>query len=98
MDMNSSSCISGVNSEMCKASFDSIPAKFRHLFASSLFLGQFPSQWTCAYVTLIPKSGNKSNPENWRPISQTNIFAKILYKIVHKQILSYFLENNILSD
>ena len=48
-------------------------------------------------MTLIPKCGDKSLPGNWRPISQTIIFAKILEKIVHKQMLEYFLLNNILS-
>ena len=53
--------------------------------------------WTSAYFTLIPKSGDKSNPGNWRPILQTNIFAKIWEKIVHCQLLSYFQEYKILS-
>ena len=70
--------------KICKTALDAVPNKFRHLFATSLFSGQFPTQWTCAYVTLLPKPGKKSNPGNWRPISQTNIFAKILEKIVHK--------------
>ena len=95
MDMNTSSCIEGVNMKMGKVALDSVPNKFRHLFANSLFQGKFPSQWTNAYVTLIPKAGNKTSQGNWRPISQTIIFAKI---IVHKQLLSYFLENNILSE
>ena len=55
MDTNTSSCIPGVNIQICKTAFDSIPSKFRHLFASSLFIGKFPKAWTCAYVTLIPK-------------------------------------------
>ena len=49
-------------------------------------------------MTLIPKDGDKTEPANWRPISQTIIFAKILEKIVHKQLLMYFEENKILSD
>ena len=51
-----------------------------------------------ATVTLLPKDGDKTNPRNWRPISQTILFAKILEKIVHKQLLSYFLENKILCN
>ena len=97
MDVNSSSRINGINMKMCKEAMDAIPTKFRHLFASSLFCGQFPMAWTCSYVTLLPKPGDKAQPGNWRPISQTNIFAKIIEKIVHKQLLSYFLNNNILS-
>ena len=49
-----------------------------------------------SYVTLLPKCGDISSVGNWRPISQTIIFAKILEKVVHKQ-LSYFQEHNVLS-
>ena len=88
MELNTSSCMNGINMKVCKEAMDAIPAKFRHLFACSLFQGEFPVSWTCSYVTLIPKMGSKSHPGNWRPISQTNIFAKILEKIVHRQLLS----------
>ena len=99
MDMNTSSCIPGINMKMCKAAMDAVPNRFRHLFANSLFLGQFPSQWTNAYVTLLPKTGNKTSPGKWRPISKISIiFAKIIEKIVHKQLLNYFVENNILTE
>ena len=97
MDVNSASCINGVNMKICKAALDAVPNIFRHLFATSLCYSTFPTEWTCAYVTLIPKNGDKTNPGNWRPISQTNIFAKILEKIVHRQMLAYLQENNLLS-
>ena len=84
--------------KICKTALDAVPNKLRHLFVTSLFSGEFPTQWTCAYDTLLPKPGIKTNSGNWRPISQTNIFAKILEKIVHNQVLSYFLNNNVLSD
>ena len=68
MDVKSSSCITGVNAKICKATVDSIPNQFRHLFASSLFMSKFPLEWPCAYVTLLPKTGDKSNLGNWRTI------------------------------
>ena len=80
MDLTSSSCIPGVNIKMCKASLEAVPDRFRHLFASSLYLRKFPNAWTCAHVTLLQKCGDKSNPGNLRPISQISIFAKILKK------------------
>ena len=97
IDINTSSCLEGINSKLCKILIDKIPEKFRHLFANSLFFGIFPEAWTSAYVTLIPKEGDRNSPGNWRPISQTVIFAKILEKIVHKQLLKYLLENKIIS-
>ena len=48
-------------------------------------------------ITVIPKKGKLSNPSNWRPITQTSIFAKILEKLVHKRLLSFFDDNHILT-
>ena len=42
--------------------------------------------------------GDLSNPGNWRPITQTSIFAKLLEKVVHKRLLKYLLDNNIITD
>ena len=80
IDVNMSSCIEGVNAKMCKKTLDSIPEKFVHLFANSLFQGIFPVSWTLSYVTLLPKNGDKTLANNWRPISQTILYAKILEK------------------
>ena len=77
---------------------DKIPAKFCHLFANSLYTSKLPESWTGSVVSLLPKEGDKTHPGNWRPISQTILFAKILEKIVHKQTIAYFLENKDLSD
>ena len=46
---------------------------------------------------MLPKDGDLLNPSNWRPITQTSIFAKILEKVVHVRLLKYFLDNYILS-
>ena len=98
IDVNMSSCIEGVNAKMCKVTLDSIPETFVHLFANSLFQGIFPISWTLSYVTLLPKNGEKTLPNNWRPISQTIVYAKILEKIVHHQLLKYFSDNAIFSQ
>ena len=65
--------------------------------ANSLFTGYFPRDWTLSHVKLLPKTGDLSNPGNWRPISLNNIFSKLLEKIVHAQLLTYLRENDLLS-
>src|SRR5690606_12270077 len=42
------------------------------------------SWWKRGYVVLIPKSGDLSSIDNWRPISLLNIEWKIFTKIVDK--------------
>ena len=52
-----------------------------HMFQQSLSTGDIPSQWKMAYVTPIHKSGRKSDPQNYRPVSLTSIICKRLEHI-----------------
>ena len=45
-------------------------------------------------VTPIPKSGDKLNPENWRPINNICIPGKILEKCIYRQVEEYMERNN----
>ena len=74
-----------------------IPDKMRMIFANSMYIGIFPPKWAMSTVKLLPKSGDMSNPGNWRPISTTNVFSKILEKLVHRQVLKYFLDNEVIN-
>ena len=97
IDINSTSGIDGINATVCKGLLLHIPSKFRLLFANSMFTGYFPFSWTLSRVKLIPKGGDLSNPGNWRPISMTNIFSKLLEKLVHSQLLKYLMDNQLIS-
>ena len=98
IDDNMSSCVEGINMKMCKRIISMIPEKFLLLFANSMYTGVFPSQWSILTVTLLPEAGDKTCPGNWRPISNTNIYAKILEKSVHKQVTHFVYSNNIISE
>ena len=98
IDINSSSGIMGINARICKILLLHIPDKFRTIYANSMFSGIFPADWTIATVKLLPKSGDLSNPGNWRPISMTNIFSKILEKLVHLQMLRYLFDNALINE
>ena len=97
IDTNASSGIRGINSMICKILLLHIPDKIRMIYANSMFSGSFPSDWAISTVKLLPKSGDLTNPGNWRPISMTNIFSKILEKLVHRQLLNYIQENRLIS-
>ena len=84
IDISKASCILNIN-------------KFSRLFTTSLMYGVFPRSWATGFVNVIPKVGDLNEPSNWRPITQTNIYAKTLEKIVHKRLLAHVLDNNILS-
>lgn len=58
------------------------------LFKRSVSEGIVPKIWKSALVTPIHKKGDKSNVENYRPISKLCLFAKLFEKIVYNQVYS----------
>ena len=53
-----------------------------YLFQKSLETNQIPDDWKRANITPIFKKGDKSNVENYRPISLTSFYGKVLEKII----------------
>jgi len=60
--------------------------------------GQIPSQWKLANVTPVFKKGLASVVSNYRPISLTSVFSKLFERVIHKQMLDYFLTNGLISS
>ena len=98
IDISKSSCVEGISSRFCKDVMLSVPEHICSLFCKSLQIGNIPKVWTKGTITVIPKDGDLSDPSNWRPITQTSIFTKLLEKLVHTRLLRYFLNNNIISE
>lgn len=68
-----------------------------HICNLSLSQGVFPQIWKTASLTLIHKSGDKTTPCNFRPISLLSILSKILEKTVHRRLCKYLETNDLLS-
>ena len=90
IDTSKSSCKDGITSVICKDLLILSPKLFVSIFHASLSTNIFPSAWSKGVVTVMPKLGDLSNPANWRPITQTPIFAKILEKIVYNRMIIMF--------
>ena len=67
------------------------------IFNHSLLTGQIPDLWKKAIVVPIFKKGKMSEAKNYRPISLTSVFCRLLERIIHQQISSHLLINNIIS-
>ena len=98
IDITKDSCIDGVSSCILKRTFQLIPDKLKILFDRSLNSGVFPRKWAVGVVNILPKSGDLSNPGNWRPITQTCIPAKLLEKIIQTRLMKLMIENNYIHD
>ena len=74
----------------------SIPLTY--LLNSSLNSGIFPNIFKISRVVPIFKKGDPTLPGNYRPISITNTISKIFEKIIHRQMILYFENNNLFND
>ena len=87
----------GISALMLKATANSIASPLAELFSLSLRTGKFPKLWKLANVVPIPKSNDKSDPSNYRPVSLLSIVRKILEKIVYSRLWEHIVEHAPLS-
>ena len=64
-----------------------------YIIDSSLMLGKFPSQWKCAKVSALFKQGDRTNMDNYRPISVLPTVSKVIERAAHMQLYD-FLESH----
>ena len=57
----------------------------------------FPTMLMRATTTSIFKKDDILDPKNYRPVSITTTFCKILEKCIHRQITAYIEEKNLLA-
>ena len=67
-----------------------------NIFNQSLNFGTVPNDWRHANVTPIYKKGDRSKPENYRPINLTCIASKVMKHIVTSHIMKFVEGNNLL--
>ena len=78
-------CIAGVILKKCASN---IAYPLSVLYNISFSMGQIPSDWKLANVVPVYKKGNKSNIENYRPISLTSLVMKVMEKHIRDEIYS----------
>ena len=67
------------------------------LFERSLRSSDIPSPWKWSAVVPLFKSGSRSSPTNYRPVSLTSARCKTMERVVAEKIRDY-LEVNLLSS
>ena len=97
LDERKSTGSDGISARLLKMTAPAIDQSLTSLFNSSLHLGQFPKAWKEANVTPVPKSGNKEQVKNYRPVSVIPVIAKVFESLVHHQLYQYMESNNLLS-
>jgi hypothetical protein len=60
--------------------------------------GIFPDRLKIAKVKPLYKKGNTGEFQNYRPISLSSVFSKIVEKLMYNRLMSFITKNNILND
>ena len=71
---------------------------FAILFQASLDQGVVLDEWKLGIIMPLFKKSDKSNVENYRPISVTSIACELFEHIIHSMIMDYLDANRILTD
>ena len=98
LKINKSSGVDDVNFNIIKKCFGVLCEPLTYLFQLSLEKGVFPDDLKIAKVTLIYKAGDNSDVSNYRPISLSPCFSKILELLMFNRLSKYLKENNILYE
>ena len=83
---------------MLKATSASIIAPLKRLFNSILSSHVYPSHWKNSELVPLFKSGDTTNPSDYRGISVGNPLAKLFAKCINKRISGFIETNKILPD
>ena len=58
----------------------------------------FPEIWKCSKISALFKSGDMTNPTNYRTISTLPTFSNLLERAAHSQLYEYLNSDNLLSN
>ena len=88
----------GVHPRMLKETARSLAAPLAKLFQQSLGSGRLPSDWKLGQIVPIHKKGSKQLPSNYRPVSLTSVFCKLLESIVRDAVMTHLTDHELLND
>ena len=97
LDKDSNCDILGFDSKLLFYCADILAPLITKMINLSLHQGVVVDDWKISRVTPVLKGGDQSNKSNYRPISVISHIAKIVEKVVQRQLIEYLLENDLLS-
>ena len=78
-----------ISNEMIKNSIKFILQPLHQIFNYILNTREYPEEWSKGHVVPIYKSGDKSNPKNYRGISISSCLGKLFATILNEHLLSF---------
>ena len=87
-----------ITATILKTCAEQVAPLLQRIFHSSLDTGELPLDWQKANVSPIFKTGNKSDPANYRPVSLASILCEMLEHIIHTNIMKHLEKYKVLND
>ena len=87
----------GISALVLKRCAIDLAGPLSYIMSCSFKTSTLPSSWRQALITPVFKKGDKTKPENYRPISLTSICCKIMERIIRKHLHLFCEQINIIS-
>ena len=68
------------------------------LYGSFFSVSGVPTAWKTAIITPLFKKGRPTDPSNYRPVSLTSAFGKIMERVIASSVVQYLNHNNLLNN
>jgi len=81
-----------ISARMLKETALSMTPAVTKLFNLTIRLGDLPNEWKIARVTPVPKTSNRSDATNYRPISLLSILSKLLERHMRNLLLDHLIQ------
>ncbi len=88
----------GMTSFMLKCAKVELLSILHYLFNMSITFKCVPTAWKEAIVTPLHKGGDRTDADNYRPISVLSTVSKLLERCIHDQLYGYLTGRNLLSE
>ena len=86
-----------IPARLIKECSDQIASSLCNIFNRSIASGIFPEEWKCSKVIPLFKKEERSDLNNYRPISVTPIVAKVFERMIYNQLHGYLTQNDLIS-
>ena len=96
MKTNQAIGLDKISTRLLKDSAEIIAPSLQPLINTSFREEKFPNNWKSAKVVAVFRSGDRSNCDNYRPISILPRISKVIERAVHKQFYDFSQENKLL--
>ena len=87
-----------ITTAMLRQTFSVVGPHLLHVVNASIVSGTVPPDWKLAVVTPLHKSGSKTDPNNYRPISILPTVAKLTERVICDQLMKYLSDHSVLCE